>query len=318
MLLADERAHPVELAAGTRARWRNPRPRAAKGTLRFRRRPGVPCPAAPRPPDLDRRLVPASGGAGFAHAHRRRARVRGTAAGVRGLPRTTSAAGCTSSRATARSWPRRRSRSGRPLWVDDPCFNLEYHVRHAALPAPGTEEQLFLLAGRIASQQLDRSKPLWESWLVEGLEGDRFALIFKTHHSLVDGVSGVDLATVLFDLDPRAGAPPPTDLEPWQPQPEPSPGELVLAGVRGRGPHDGRAGRARAGAPPPGRRARWRAPGRRRGARRDRLGRAQPGARDPAERGDRPPPPLRRRAPGARRTTRRSRTRSAARSTTSC
>jgi len=70
--------------------------------------------------------------------------------------------------------------TGRPLWVDDPDFNLEYHVRHTALPAPGTEQQLFLLTGRIASQQLDRAKPLWESWLVEGLEGDRFALIFKT------------------------------------------------------------------------------------------------------------------------------------------
>ena len=72
-------------------------------------------------------------------------------------------------------------------------------MRHTALPAPGTEEQLLRLAARIASQQLDRSKPLWEIWLVEGLEGDRFALISKTHHSLVDGVSGVDLATVLFD-----------------------------------------------------------------------------------------------------------------------
>jgi diacylglycerol O-acyltransferase / wax synthase len=122
--------------------------------------------------------------------------------------------------------------TGRPLWVDDPSFNLEYHVRHAALPAPGTERQLLLLAARIASQQLDRSKPLWESWLVEGLEGDRFALIFKTHHSLVDGVSGVDLATVLFDLGPTP-APPPTDLEPWQPHREPSGAELVAAGVRG-------------------------------------------------------------------------------------
>jgi WS/DGAT/MGAT family acyltransferase len=122
--------------------------------------------------------------------------------------------------------------TGRPLWVDDPTFNLEYHIRHAALPAPGSEDQLFLLAARIASQQLDRSKPLWESWLVEGLEGDRFALIFKTHHSLVDGVSGVDLATVLFDLA-REPAPASTDLEPWQPKPEPSAAELVLAGVRG-------------------------------------------------------------------------------------
>jgi WS/DGAT/MGAT family acyltransferase len=122
--------------------------------------------------------------------------------------------------------------TGRPLWVDDPSFNLEYHVRHAALPAPGTEDQLLQLAGRVASQQLDRSRPLWESWLVEGLEGDRFALIFKTHHSLVDGVSGVDLATVLLDLAPTP-APPPTDLEPWQPRPEPSAAELILAGLRG-------------------------------------------------------------------------------------
>jgi diacylglycerol O-acyltransferase / wax synthase len=122
--------------------------------------------------------------------------------------------------------------TGRPLWADDPSFNLEYHIRHAALPSPGTEEQLFQLAARISSQQLDRSKPLWESWLVEGLEDDRFALIFKTHHSLVDGVSGVDLATVLLDLAPTP-APAPTDLEPWQPKPEPSPAELVLAGVRG-------------------------------------------------------------------------------------
>jgi diacylglycerol O-acyltransferase len=122
--------------------------------------------------------------------------------------------------------------TGRPLWVDDPTFNLEYHVRHTALPAPGTEPQLFLLTARIASQQLDRSKPLWENWLVEGLEGDRFALIFKTHHSLVDGVSGVDLATVLFDPERKPAAPAP-DLQPWRPRPEPSSVELVAAGVRG-------------------------------------------------------------------------------------
>jgi diacylglycerol O-acyltransferase / wax synthase len=122
--------------------------------------------------------------------------------------------------------------TGRPLWVDDPDFNLEYHVRHTALPSPGTEEQLFLLAGRIASQPLDRSKPLWENWLIEGLDGDRFALISKTHHSLVDGVSGVDLASVLLDLEPTP-QPPQDNLQPWQPKPEPSPAELVAAGVRG-------------------------------------------------------------------------------------
>ena len=92
--------------------------------------------------------------------------------------------------------------TGRPLWVDDASFNLEYHVRHTALPAPGSEEQLCALAARVHSQQLDRSKPLWEVWLVQGLEGDRFALLSKTHHALVDGIAGVDLLSVLFDLQP--------------------------------------------------------------------------------------------------------------------
>ncbi|HUE27230.1 MAG TPA: wax ester/triacylglycerol synthase family O-acyltransferase [Solirubrobacteraceae bacterium] len=123
--------------------------------------------------------------------------------------------------------------TGRPLWVDDPSFNIEYHVRHAALPAPGSEEQLLRLAARIASQQLDRSKPLWEIWLIEGLGGDRhFGLISKTHHALVDGISGVDLATVLFDADPTP-PPEPTELEQWQPRPEPSAADLVISGVRG-------------------------------------------------------------------------------------
>ena len=80
--------------------------------------------------------------------------------------------------------------TGRPFWVDDPNFNLAYHVRHSALPAPGSEEQLRNIAGRLFSQRLDRSKPLWELWLVQGLERNRFALITKTHHALVDGVSG--------------------------------------------------------------------------------------------------------------------------------
>src|ERR671938_5202 len=86
--------------------------------------------------------------------------------------------------------------TGRPVWIDDPSFNLEYHVRHTALPSPGSEAQLRALAARIHSQRLDRAKPLWELWLVQGLEGGRFALITKTHHALVDGVAGVDLATV--------------------------------------------------------------------------------------------------------------------------
>src|SRR5215218_1653131 len=120
--------------------------------------------------------------------------------------------------------------SGRPLWIDDHSFNIEYHVRHSALPAPGTEQQLHRLAARIVSQQLDRSKPLWECWFVEGLEDGRYALIFKTHHALVDGVSGVDLATVLFDLAPN---PEPQEQDPWQPRPEPTNAELLAAGVAG-------------------------------------------------------------------------------------
>jgi diacylglycerol O-acyltransferase / wax synthase len=122
--------------------------------------------------------------------------------------------------------------TGRPLWVDDPTFNLEYHVRHTALPEPGTENQLRALAARIHSQQLDRSKPLWELWLVQGLDDGRFALISKTHHALVDGVAGVDLATVLLDLEP---VPPPVlhEGEPWVPRPEPGAAALAARGVRG-------------------------------------------------------------------------------------
>ena len=122
--------------------------------------------------------------------------------------------------------------TGRPLWVDDPSFNLEYHVRHTALPEPGTEQQLRALAARIHSQRLDRTKPLWELWLVQGLEGGRFALISKTHHALVDGVAGVDLATVLLDLGPVPQEVP-HEGEPWVPQPEPSAAALAARGLRG-------------------------------------------------------------------------------------
>jgi WS/DGAT/MGAT family acyltransferase len=114
---------------------------------------------------------------------------------------------------------------GRPVWVDDPHFNIHYHVRHAALPAPGTEEELKRLASRVFAQALDRSKPLWEVLLVEGLEGGRFALMSKTHHALVDGVSGVDLTSVLFDATP-APAPAP-DPEPWFPRPVPTAAQLL-------------------------------------------------------------------------------------------
>ncbi|MEA2186676.1 MAG: diacylglycerol O-acyltransferase / wax synthase [Solirubrobacteraceae bacterium] len=122
--------------------------------------------------------------------------------------------------------------SGRPLWTDDVDFNLEYHVRHTALPRPGSDEQLTNLAARVFSQQLDRSKPLWELWLVEGLAGGGFALLTKSHHAMVDGIAGVDLGTVLFDLGPEP-APPPEGLQPWTPDPEPSPVHLLSAGVAG-------------------------------------------------------------------------------------
>jgi WS/DGAT/MGAT family acyltransferase len=125
-----------------------------------------------------------------------------------------------------------RFEMGRPLWVDDPSFNLEYHVRHTALPSPGGVEQLRQLAGRIYSQRLDRSKPLWEVWLVQGLEGNRFALINKTHHALVDGVSGVDLATVLFDVSP-VPAELGKDRDDWTPAPEPTQAELIAEGIKG-------------------------------------------------------------------------------------
>ena len=91
-----------------------------------------------------------------------------------------------------------------PVWVDDERFNLAYHVRHTSLPKPGDDRQLKRLSARIASQQLDRGKPLWEVWFVEGLEGNRFAMISKVHHCMVDGVSGVDLLEVLLDIRPDA------------------------------------------------------------------------------------------------------------------
>jgi len=114
---------------------------------------------------------------------------------------------------------------GRPKWVDDPHFNIDYHLRHTALPAPGDERQLRTLAARIFSQRLDRSKPLWEMWLVDGVEGGRFALVTKSHHCLVDGVSGVDITTVLFDAS--ADAEPVGDPPAWTANPEPSDADLL-------------------------------------------------------------------------------------------
>lgn len=120
---------------------------------------------------------------------------------------------------------------GRPAWVDDPHFNLEYHVRHTALPASGDRDKLNRLAARIMSQQLDRTKPLWEIWCAEGLAADRFALISKTHHCLVDGVSGADIMSVILDVErgPRR-----VPTEQWRPRPEPSADQLLLDALRQR------------------------------------------------------------------------------------
>jgi len=115
---------------------------------------------------------------------------------------------------------------GRPVWVDDPHFNVRYHVQHHALPAPGNDAELKQLAGRAFSQQLDRNKPLWELWLVEGLAGNRFALLGKTHHALVDGISGVDITTVIFDLT-REPAPASGPQQPWNARPLPSDAQLL-------------------------------------------------------------------------------------------
>jgi WS/DGAT/MGAT family acyltransferase len=114
---------------------------------------------------------------------------------------------------------------GRPVWADDPHFNPYYHIRHTALPKPADEAALKRLAGRLFSQRLDRSKPLWEMWLVQRMAGDRFALIAKTHHALVDGISGVDITTVLFDTarEPTPIAPP----APWSAKPLPGRAKLL-------------------------------------------------------------------------------------------
>jgi diacylglycerol O-acyltransferase / wax synthase len=120
---------------------------------------------------------------------------------------------------------------GRPIWVDDDRFDITYHVRHTALPKPGSWEQLVALTTRVQEQLLDRERPLWELWFVEGLEDGNVALIQKTHHSLIDGVSGVDVATLLLDSSPDYAPP---SVEEWLPEPAPSPSQLLLDSLRER------------------------------------------------------------------------------------
>lgn len=114
----------------------------------------------------------------------------------------------------------------RPVWVDDQRFNFDYHVRHTSLPKPGSDQQLRELAGRIVSTKLDRNRPLWEMWVVEGMSDDRFAIIAKIHHSMIDGLSGVDLTTILLNVAPDSTI---EESPEWVPRPAPTPTQLAVA-----------------------------------------------------------------------------------------
>lgn len=117
---------------------------------------------------------------------------------------------------------------GHPVWVDDEHFHLDYHVRHVALPHPGTPDQLKSLAGLLMSQGLDRSRPLWELNVVEGLEGGGFAIVTKIHHCMIDGMSGIDLMAVILDFTPDVTL---VDPKPWKPRPAPNGTELAVREV---------------------------------------------------------------------------------------
>jgi diacylglycerol O-acyltransferase / wax synthase len=119
---------------------------------------------------------------------------------------------------------------GRPVWQDDPHFNLAYHLRHTALPPPGDDADLCRLMARLMSQPLDRNRPLWEAWMVEGLPKGRWGVISKIHHCMVDGISGVELLNVLLAIDRDAPLPQP---QPWEAAPEPSGPAVVLDAWRG-------------------------------------------------------------------------------------
>jgi WS/DGAT/MGAT family acyltransferase len=140
-------------------------------------------------------------------------------------------------------------RLGPPVWVDDPDFDLRYHIRHTALPAPGSNAQLSKLIARVMAQRLDRDFPLWEYWLVDGLADGRWALISKVHHSMIDGVAGADLYRVIFDLSPEPSPPPAADISPAPAEPtglalaasaaadlvaRPARGAIALAGALAR------------------------------------------------------------------------------------
>jgi WS/DGAT/MGAT family acyltransferase len=126
-----------------------------------------------------------------------------------------------------------------PVWVDDPAFDLDFHLRRAALPAPGGRRELTDYVQRVLSRPLDRTKPLWELYVIEGLEGGNVATLMKVHHAMLDGLSGMHLAAALYDLSPV----PPEQEDPpsWHPEPEPSPRDLLDAAVREVLTHPARA-----------------------------------------------------------------------------
>ncbi len=119
-------------------------------------------------------------------------------------------------------------RLANPVWVDDEDFDISYHVRRSALPKPGSEDQLKELVGRIQSRQLDRNRPLWEMYIVEGLQKDRWAILTKTHHAMVDGISAVDIATLILDVTPTPRA---VEADTWRPQREPGMFRLVTDAI---------------------------------------------------------------------------------------
>jgi diacylglycerol O-acyltransferase len=118
-----------------------------------------------------------------------------------------------------------------PMWIDDPYFDVAYHLRHTAVPSPGTSAQLRTMAGRVFSQHLDRARPLWEIWMVEGLEHGRWALLSKVHHCMVDGVAATDLMSVMFGDD---ASPEPEPADAWNPGPEPTTAEVLVRGASHR------------------------------------------------------------------------------------
>src|SRR5690348_14643304 len=118
---------------------------------------------------------------------------------------------------------------GRPVWVDDPDIDLDFHLRRTALPPPGDDAALCRLVARVMSQRLDRDRPLWEDWVIEGLPDGRWALLSKVHHCMLDGVSGNELYRLMFDTTPEPSG---AVADTWTPQPEPDPAGLVADAVR--------------------------------------------------------------------------------------